>query len=159
MRSAAETSASGTARKRSSDSAIEQLMFLFEKVSDAATNTATEVGGDFYDLRPEGDGLLVAFGDATGHGLAAGIVVTAAKALFTSLPAGASLPELVEPGANGLLFRSGDAGSLADACRRLLGEAPLAAALGRAARARFEHELAPERSTRRLLDLYAELVR
>lgn len=61
----------------------------------AATHTATEVGGDFYDLRPEGDGLLVAFGDATGHGLAAGIVVTAAKALFTSLPSGAPLPELL----------------------------------------------------------------
>jgi hypothetical protein len=61
----------------------------------AATHTATEVGGDFYDLRPEGGGLLVAFGDATGHGLAAGIVVTAAKALFTSLPAGAPLPELL----------------------------------------------------------------
>lgn len=61
----------------------------------AATRTATEVGGDFYDLRREGDGLLVAFGDATGHGLAAGIVVTAAKALFTSLPDGAPLPELL----------------------------------------------------------------
>lgn len=61
----------------------------------AATHTATEVGGDFYDVRPEGDGLLVAFGDATGHGLASGIVVTAAKALFTSLPAGAPLPELL----------------------------------------------------------------
>ncbi len=61
----------------------------------AATHTATEVGGDFYDVRRDGDGLLVAFGDATGHGLASGIVVTAAKALFTSLPAGAPLPELL----------------------------------------------------------------
>ncbi len=61
----------------------------------AATRTATEVGGDFYDLRREGDGLLVAFGDATGHGLAAGIVVTAAKALFASLPDGAPLPGLL----------------------------------------------------------------
>ncbi|HEX3555970.1 MAG TPA: SpoIIE family protein phosphatase [Thermoanaerobaculia bacterium] len=52
----------------------------------AATQTATEVGGDYYDVRPAGDGaLLLAFGDATGHGLSAGIVVTAAKALFTSL--------------------------------------------------------------------------
>lgn len=62
----------------------------------AATDTATEVGGDFYDLRRDREGLLVAFGDATGHGLAAGIVVTAAKALFTSLPAGSPLPELLE---------------------------------------------------------------
>ncbi len=62
----------------------------------AASHTATEVGGDFYDLRLEEDGrLLVAFGDATGHGLAAGILVTAAKALFTSLPPGAPLPDLL----------------------------------------------------------------
>jgi len=62
----------------------------------AASHTATEVGGDFYDLRLEGDGgLLVAFGDATGHGLASGILVTAAKALFTSLPPGRPLPELL----------------------------------------------------------------
>jgi hypothetical protein len=52
----------------------------------AATQTAAEVGGDYYDARSAGDGaLLFAFGDATGHGLSAGIVVTAAKALFTSL--------------------------------------------------------------------------
>jgi sigma-B regulation protein RsbU (phosphoserine phosphatase) len=52
----------------------------------AATQPAAEVGGDYYDVRPAGEGsLLFAFGDATGHGLAAGIVVTAVKALFTAL--------------------------------------------------------------------------
>ena len=62
----------------------------------AATHTAAEVGGDYYDARAGDDGnLLLAFGDATGHGLASGIVVTAAKALFTSLPAGGALPELL----------------------------------------------------------------
>ncbi len=51
-----------------------------------ATETAAEVGGDYYDVRRDGDGaLLVAFGDATGHGLASGIIVTAAKTLFTSI--------------------------------------------------------------------------
>jgi glycosyltransferase involved in cell wall biosynthesis len=69
-----------------------------------------------------------------------------------------ALAELVEHGASGLLFRSGDAESLAAACRRLLDDADLAAAFGREARARYEEELAPERSTRRLLDLYAEVV-
>jgi hypothetical protein len=35
----------------------------------AATQTAAEVGGDYYDVRLAGDGtLLFAFGDATGHG-------------------------------------------------------------------------------------------
>ena len=52
----------------------------------AVTMPAAEVGGDYYDVRAAGAGdLLFAFGDATGHGLAAGIVVTAAKALFASL--------------------------------------------------------------------------
>ncbi|MFI5180644.1 MAG: SpoIIE family protein phosphatase [Thermoanaerobaculia bacterium] len=61
----------------------------------AASHTAAEVGGDYYDTRAGGDGsLLVAFGDATGHGLAAGIVVTAVKALFTSLPVDGALPDL-----------------------------------------------------------------
>jgi hypothetical protein len=51
----------------------------------ASTLTAAEVGGDYYDVRRDGGGaLLFAFGDATGHGLASGIVVTAAKALFNS---------------------------------------------------------------------------
>jgi len=54
----------------------------------AASHTAAEVGGDYYDVKPAGEGgLLIAIGDATGHGLAAGIVVTAAKALFSSLSA------------------------------------------------------------------------
>jgi hypothetical protein len=62
----------------------------------AATQTAAEVGGDYYDVRLTDDGsLLLAFGDATGHGLAAGIVVTAAKALFTSLPTSEPLPDLL----------------------------------------------------------------
>lgn len=61
------------------------------------TQTAAEVGGDYYDVRAGGDGaLLFAFGDATGHGLASGIVVTAAKALFNSLPADGSPGEMLE---------------------------------------------------------------
>lgn len=62
----------------------------------ATTQTAAEVGGDYYDVKRVGDGaLLFAFGDATGHGLSAGIVVTAAKALFTSLNANESPGELL----------------------------------------------------------------
>jgi sigma-B regulation protein RsbU (phosphoserine phosphatase) len=38
--------------------------------------TATEVGGDYYDFMDLGEGRhLVALGDATGHGVAAGLVV------------------------------------------------------------------------------------
>jgi ligand-binding sensor domain-containing protein/serine phosphatase RsbU (regulator of sigma subunit) len=46
---------------------------------------ATEVGGDYYDFNvsPEGD-LNIAFGDATGHGMQAGTIVTLMKGLFIS---------------------------------------------------------------------------
>ena len=47
--------------------------------------TATEVGGDYYDFQVDDDGsLLVALGDATGHGMQAGTLVTLIKGLFTS---------------------------------------------------------------------------
>ena len=46
---------------------------------------ATEVGGDYYDFHVSEDGTLtVAVGDATGHGLKAGSVVTATKSLFNA---------------------------------------------------------------------------
>lgn len=49
----------------------------------AYMKTATEVGGDYYDFHLTADGTLtVAVGDATGHGLKAGTVVTAMKSLF-----------------------------------------------------------------------------
>ncbi|MEO8276698.1 MAG: SpoIIE family protein phosphatase [Thermoanaerobaculia bacterium] len=48
-----------------------------------AMSTATEVGGDYYDFRAAANGdLLVAIGDATGHGAAAGTMVTVVKSLF-----------------------------------------------------------------------------
>jgi len=51
----------------------------------AFMRTATEVGGDYYDVIVEQDGTLnVAFGDATGHGLQAGTMVTLMKGFFTS---------------------------------------------------------------------------
>ncbi len=47
--------------------------------------TANEVGGDYYDYAANGDGsLTLAVGDATGHGLTAGMVVAVAKSLFQS---------------------------------------------------------------------------
>ncbi len=49
---------------------------------------ATEVGGDYYDFHLADDGALtVAVGDATGHGLKAGTVVTAMKGLFLTFAA------------------------------------------------------------------------
>jgi hypothetical protein len=47
--------------------------------------TASEVGGDYYDFIVDDDGTLtVAIGDATGHGMKAGTIVSMIKALFAS---------------------------------------------------------------------------
>ena len=47
--------------------------------------TATEVGGDYYDFNVQDNGVLnIAFGDATGHGLQAGTMVTLMKGFFVS---------------------------------------------------------------------------
>jgi sigma-B regulation protein RsbU (phosphoserine phosphatase) len=52
----------------------------------AFMQTATQVGGDYYDFHLDADGTLtIAIGDATGHGLKAGTVVTATKSLFKHL--------------------------------------------------------------------------
>jgi serine phosphatase RsbU (regulator of sigma subunit) len=49
-------------------------------------HTATEVGGDYYDFYLEDeDTLTVVIGDATGHGLQSGTMVTATKSLFKSM--------------------------------------------------------------------------
>lgn len=56
-------------------------------------STATEVGGDYYDFHIGLDGTLTAvIGDATGHGLNAGTMVTATKSLFSSH---ASNPDII----------------------------------------------------------------
>jgi serine phosphatase RsbU (regulator of sigma subunit) len=47
--------------------------------------TATEVGGDYYDFSIKEDGSLnIAIGDATGHGMKAGIMVSSMKSIFTT---------------------------------------------------------------------------
>lgn len=54
--------------------------------------TATEVGGDYYDFHLSAEGVLTtAVGDATGHGARAGTMVTVVKSLF-SADSGRSTP-------------------------------------------------------------------
>ncbi|TSA30628.1 MAG: hypothetical protein D4R68_00425 [Ignavibacteriales bacterium] len=54
--------------------------------------TATEVGGDYYDFQVGSDGTLTAvIGDATGHGMKAGTMVTITKSLFNSLASGENI--------------------------------------------------------------------
>lgn len=60
----------------------------------AFMQTASEVGGDYYDFAIAEDGhLTVAIGDATGHGLRAGTMVTATKSLFNALAVDGELLE------------------------------------------------------------------
>jgi serine phosphatase RsbU (regulator of sigma subunit) len=69
--------------------------------------TATEVGGDYYDfLEGPGDRLILAVGDATGHGAAAGTMVTAVKGLFAG-GAGAVAPAAFLRAANAAVHRMG----------------------------------------------------
>ncbi len=47
--------------------------------------TATEVGGDYYDFNVQPNGVLnIGIGDATGHGLQAGTMITLMKGFFTA---------------------------------------------------------------------------
>jgi len=69
--------------------------------------TATEVGGDYYDFLDADDGaLVVAVGDATGHGAAAGTLVTAIKGLFAG-SAAAAAPAAFLSAANAAVHRMG----------------------------------------------------
>ena len=61
----------------------------------AYMQTATEVGGDYYDFHLGEDGTLtIAVGDATGHGLKAGMMVTAVKSLFETLAPDPDIAEI-----------------------------------------------------------------
>ena len=54
----------------------------------ATIQTASEVGGDYYDFFPEKDNksLYVVVGDATGHGMTAGMMVSITKAGLYGIP-------------------------------------------------------------------------
>lgn len=57
-------------------------------------DTATEVGGDYYDYSLTDDGTLtLCVGDATGHGMDAGVVVTGTKSLFRTFADAPSITE------------------------------------------------------------------
>ena len=61
----------------------------------AYMKTASEVGGDYYDFHVGEDGTLtVAVGDATGHGLKAGTLVSSVKSLFISLAYHPDIPHI-----------------------------------------------------------------
>ena len=59
--------------------------------------TATEVGGDYYDFSLNDEGTLTTvLGDATGHGVKAGVMVTAIKSMFISTSDNKKIPVMFQ---------------------------------------------------------------
>jgi len=69
----------------------------------AYMQTATEVGGDYYDFDlSDDDTLTLAIGDATGHGTKAGIMVTATKSLWHAFSRDEDLTQVLEKSSRAL---------------------------------------------------------
>ncbi len=88
-----------------------QLSMLPGKLPDhpryeiaAYMRTATEVGGDYYDFRysPETGALMAAVGDATGHGMKAGYLVSTTKSYFQTLADSQNGAELLSKISSGI---------------------------------------------------------
>ena len=87
----------------------------------AFNSIANTVGGDIYDFVPlEDGGLAVLFGDASGHGMAAGLVMAVAHAAFrTQLEVDGSPPSIIAS-LNRILCRTGGSRSFFACCYLLL---------------------------------------
>jgi phosphoserine phosphatase RsbU/P len=71
--------------------------------------TANEVGGDYYDFLPLADGrVALVVGDASGHGMAAGLLMAIANAALKLAVEVDPAPERVATLLNRVLFRTGD---------------------------------------------------
>lgn len=87
----------------------------------AFNRIANTVGGDIYDFVPLPDGrIAVLFGDASGHGMAAGLVMAVAHAAFrTQLDVDATPPSIIGS-LNRILTRTGGSRSFFSCCYLLL---------------------------------------
>ena len=87
----------------------------------AFNEIANTVGGDIYDFVPLSDGrLAILFGDASGHGMAAGLVMAVAHAAFrTQLDVDPS-PSAIVNALNRILCRTGGPRSFFACCYVLL---------------------------------------
>src|SRR5207248_7558916 len=87
----------------------------------AFNEIANTVGGDIYDFVPLSDGrLAILFGDASGHGMAAGLVMAVAHASFrTQLDIDPS-PASIIASLNRILCRTGGSRSFFACCYLLL---------------------------------------
>jgi serine phosphatase RsbU (regulator of sigma subunit) len=70
--------------------------------------TASEVGGDYYDVRPTADGCWLGIGDVAGHGLAAGLVMLMIQSGLSSLVLQnpGALPHEILPALNRMLYQN-----------------------------------------------------
>jgi serine phosphatase RsbU (regulator of sigma subunit) len=69
---------------------------------------ASEVGGDYYDVRPTRDGCWLGIGDVAGHGLSAGLVMLMIQSGLSSLVLHNpdALPHQILPALNHMLFQN-----------------------------------------------------
>lgn len=76
---------------------------------DHVARTANEIGGDYYDFIPLADGrLAIAVGDASGHGIGAGLLMAIANATFkTALDVDPDPAEVLAQ-LNRVLYRTGN---------------------------------------------------
>ncbi len=87
----------------------------------AYNEIANTVGGDIYDFVPLPDGrLAVLFGDASGHGMAAGLVMAVAHAAFRTQLDVDHAPSGIVPALNRILCRTGGPRSFFACCYLLL---------------------------------------
>jgi serine phosphatase RsbU (regulator of sigma subunit) len=70
--------------------------------------TASEVGGDYYDIRPTEDGCWLGIGDVAGHGLEAGLVMLMIQSGLSSLilQNPNALPHELLPALNQMLYEN-----------------------------------------------------
>jgi serine phosphatase RsbU (regulator of sigma subunit) len=70
--------------------------------------TASEVGGDYYDVRPTVDGCWLGIGDVAGHGLEAGLVMLMIQSGLSSLILHDrdALPHQILPALNRMLYQN-----------------------------------------------------
>ena len=87
----------------------------------AFNRIANTVGGDIYDFAPLPDGrLALLFGDASGHGMSAGLVMAVAQAAFRTQLEISSDADAMIPALNRLICRTGGPRSFFTACYVLL---------------------------------------
>ncbi len=87
----------------------------------AFNRIANTVGGDIYDFVPLPDGrLAVLFGDASGHGMAAGLVMAVAHAAFRTQLEVEPSPATIIASLNRILCRTGGSRSFFSCCYFLL---------------------------------------